>query len=215
MQTFLIVTDSQENAKTYVEKIREKNKIDPIDCSFLSFENSLTIEDVRNLQKTIFLKPIKSAEKIIAIVNFQKATLEAQNAMLKILEEPPNNTTIFLTAESTDSLLTTILSRARIVKIDNAKEDISGEKSDLADKIFSTLISGSLEEKLKIAQDLSADKESSLSLIKNMMAIARRKMLQSQSLEDVKFVQKLQEIYELSRTTNINFRFILENALTE
>lgn len=77
--------------------------------------NSIKIAQIRKLQSDILVKPYKSY-KIYAINEAQKMTLEAQNALLKTLEEPPKYAIIILITNNKESLLDTIKSRCEIIK---------------------------------------------------------------------------------------------------
>lgn len=73
-----------------------------------------SIKAVRELQRKLNLKGAKTA----IILDADKLSHESQNALLKILEEPPKNTIIILTAFSRFALLPTIASRCQIVKFE-------------------------------------------------------------------------------------------------
>ena len=77
--------------------------------------NSIKIAQIRKLQSDILVKPYKSY-KIYVIDEAQKMTVEAQNALLKTLEEPPKYTIIILITNNKESLLDTIKSRCEIIK---------------------------------------------------------------------------------------------------
>ena len=77
--------------------------------------NSIKIAQIRKLQSDILLKPYKSY-KIYVIDEAQKMTVEAQNALLKTLEEPPKYAIIILITDNKESLLDTIKSRCEIIK---------------------------------------------------------------------------------------------------
>ncbi|MEG0181177.1 MAG: DNA polymerase III subunit delta' C-terminal domain-containing protein [Terrisporobacter sp.] len=77
--------------------------------------NSIKIAQIRNLQSDIVIKPHKKY-KIYIIDKSEKMTVEAQNALLKTLEEPPEYAIIILIANNKESLLPTIRSRCEIVK---------------------------------------------------------------------------------------------------
>jgi DNA polymerase-3 subunit delta' len=74
---------------------------------------SMTIGDIRRLQKKALYKPLESESKVIIIWNVDKINNDAANSFLKFLEEPPPQTFIFLTTENTTQLLPTILSRCQ------------------------------------------------------------------------------------------------------
>ena len=77
--------------------------------------NSIKIAQVRNMQSDILVKPYKSY-KIYVFDEALKMTVEAQNALLKTLEEPPKYAIIILITNNKESLLDTIKSRCEIIK---------------------------------------------------------------------------------------------------
>ncbi len=77
--------------------------------------NSIKIEQIRNMQESIYNKPILSNRKVYIIDDSQKMTKDAQNALLKTLEEPPEYVTIILICSNENLLLNTIISR--LIKI--------------------------------------------------------------------------------------------------
>lgn len=81
--------------------------------------SAISIESVRELQKFLQLKTIGSRplRRAVVIEHAQDMTTEAQNAFLKILEEPPADTLLVLTADSPRSLLPTIMSRVQALAV--------------------------------------------------------------------------------------------------
>ncbi len=77
----------------------------------------ILIEQVRELQRALALAPYESKVRIALLLNFQEATEDAQNALLKVLEEPPDRVVLLLTAESPESLLPTISSRCEHIRL--------------------------------------------------------------------------------------------------
>ena len=77
--------------------------------------NSIKIAQIRELQSDIIVKPHKKY-KIYIIDKSEKMTIEAQNALLKTLEEPPEYAIIILVANNKETLLPTIRSRCEIIK---------------------------------------------------------------------------------------------------
>ena len=83
---------------------------------------SLKIEQIRQMQKKILEAPIISKNKVYIIDDADLMTTEAQNCLLKTLEEPPEFVTIILIGSKENSFLSTIKSRCTIIKfqsIDN------------------------------------------------------------------------------------------------
>ena len=78
---------------------------------------SLGIEQIRGLTSELSLRPFGAkATRVVVIDQAHLLTLEAQNALLKLLEEPPPSTLIILVAEQLQSLLVTVRSRCRSVQ---------------------------------------------------------------------------------------------------
>lgn len=76
-----------------------------------SKNRSIPVDDIRNMQKDIVIKPLYSNRKLYLIADGEKMTIQAQNCLLKTLEEPPTYATIIITTSNYDALLDTICSR--------------------------------------------------------------------------------------------------------
>ncbi|MCY4438880.1 MAG: DNA polymerase III subunit delta', partial [Deltaproteobacteria bacterium] len=74
-------------------------------------KRDITIEQVRELQKQLVLRRFTGRKKIAIIDPLTLVNLHAQNALLKTLEEPPEDSLLILIAESTGDVLPTVLSR--------------------------------------------------------------------------------------------------------
>ena len=83
----------------------------------------IKIDSVRALIKEAYIKPAECDRKVFIIENAQQMTVDAQNALLQVFEEPPKNVTFFLLTESRNLLLSTLKSRAVTLKT----EKLSGE----------------------------------------------------------------------------------------
>lgn len=78
---------------------------------------SIKIEEVRELQSWLNLKPYEAKVKVFILIDAGRLTTEAQNALLKSLEEPPPQSLIVLMTERRGDLLETIVSRCREIKV--------------------------------------------------------------------------------------------------
>ena len=110
---------------------------------------SIKIDEIREMQEKIYEKPITSSKKVYVINNAEKMTVEAQNCLLKTLEEPPEFVSIILVSNNDNNLLTTIKSRCTKVAFteENQKEltEEAKERYDALEKVF-----GHVEEYLSI-----------------------------------------------------------------
>ena len=77
---------------------------------------SISIELIRSLITSLSLRPYRTGSlRVVVIDEAHLLTVEAQNALLKLLEEPPPATLVILLAEYVESLLITVRSRCRLV----------------------------------------------------------------------------------------------------
>lgn len=110
---------------------------------------SIKIDEIRQMQDRIIEKPITSEKKVYVINNAENMTVEAQNCLLKTLEEPPEFITIILVSNNENTILTTIKSRCTKVVFteENTKELTEEEKEryEELEKIF-----GNVEKYLSI-----------------------------------------------------------------
>lgn len=84
---------------------------------------SLKIEQIRELQSKVAEKPIISKRKVYIINDSDKMTKEAQNCLLKTLEEPPEYVTIILIGSNENKFLSTIKSRCMILHFNKISND--------------------------------------------------------------------------------------------
>jgi DNA polymerase-3 subunit delta' len=77
----------------------------------------ILIDQVRDLQHTLALSPYAARYRIALLPDFQRATEEASNALLKTLEEPPDKVVLLLTTDALESLLPTIVSRCEVIRL--------------------------------------------------------------------------------------------------
>ncbi len=142
-------------------------------------ENSIKIEQIRLMNNKIYEKPIISSKKVYIINNADLMTKEAQNCLLKTLEEPPEYVVIILIGTNENMFLNTI--RSRCVKINFNKINDEELKKLLIDKYEYTnitenmlkLFSGSVEKaiNLKGKQDIYLEIEKVFNNIENINII--------------------------------------------
>ncbi|MBL8091494.1 MAG: DNA polymerase III subunit delta' [Anaerolineales bacterium] len=78
---------------------------------------TLKVDQIRELQRTINLRPYQSKYRVSLFLRFHEANDNAANALLKTLEEAPAHAILILTAESPEQLLPTINSRCEILRL--------------------------------------------------------------------------------------------------
>ena len=80
--------------------------------------NSFLVDTVRNIINDAYVQPNEADYKIYILANAHCMNQNAQNALLKILEEPPKYVVFILTTNSKSALLSTVLSRSVCVSLE-------------------------------------------------------------------------------------------------
>ena len=84
---------------------------------------NIKIEQIRQITEKVIEKPIISNRKVYIINDAEKMTKEAQNCLLKTLEEPPSFITIILISSNENAILNTIKSRCMKIKFKNISDN--------------------------------------------------------------------------------------------
>ncbi len=79
---------------------------------------SFHIESIREIKNSLWLAPNESEQKVYVLFNIEDMTQEAQNALLKSLEEPPAHARFIMTCDNRRSLLDTIISRSTVYTLE-------------------------------------------------------------------------------------------------
>jgi len=209
MNTYIISSKNLEKGMGESERINSEYKVSKFDIEILEFEKALGIEDVRNLQKKIFLKPLKGEKKSTILILKNSATIDAQNSMLKLLEEPPPSSIIILLTNNHLVLLPTILSRAKIIEIKEEQEF----NDEPIKQILEITGAG---DSLYLAQFVSKDKQTAVEFLEDSILGARELMMnklddKQEALKFRKLIHKLELAHYDLKNTNVNTRLALEN----
>ena len=120
--------------------------------------NTIKINQIREFTKKVYEKPINSDKKIYVINNSELMTKEAQNAILKTLEEPPSYIVIILIAKNKDLFLPTIKSRCTEIffnklKDEEVKKILKEEYNYTAENTVLKIADGSISRALNLLQE--------------------------------------------------------------
>lgn len=140
--------------------------------------NTISVDDIRTqLNNDIVIKPYSNQYKIYIVDEAEKMNQQAQNALLKTIEEPPAYAVIMLLTTNADSFLQTIRSRCITLNLKSVKNDViksylMTEKKipDYHADVCAAFAQGVVGKAIKLASsdDFNELKESALSLIKRL-----------------------------------------------
>ncbi len=149
------------------KSISAGNNIDVIE---LDAASNRGIDDIRALRDTIKLSPAMAKKKVYIIDEAHMLTLEASNALLKTLEEPPDHVLFVLATTNPEKLIETIRSRTTLIEFHKASPEetvraltsvVKGEKLKIDKEILlsiSKLSGGSFRDSVKILEQLVSQK---------------------------------------------------------
>ena len=137
-------------------------------------EGSIKVEQIRNFIKNVYEKPVESYKKIYVINDADKMTDSAQNALLKVLEEPPLYVMIILIGSNEQAFLNTI--KSRCVKINFQELTLEELKQyfekngETVDERFLDIYQGSIGRDKKIAgqENIYLDLKENILSIENL-----------------------------------------------
>jgi len=85
---------------------------------------TLGVKDIRRMRDDVMIKPYSSNWKVYILPDAEKMTVQAQNALLKTLEEPPAYAVIILLCSGTGNFLPTVLSRCILLKMEPVPDPV-------------------------------------------------------------------------------------------
>jgi DNA polymerase III delta prime subunit len=232
LPSFLIISGYQSDRTKTAEKLVKKILGSQFsladqhpDLIRLETDGSVKIDQIRNLKKQLQSKPYSARAKVALIPTADKLTLPAQNALLKILEEPPAKTSIILIATQKESLLPTIISRCQIIQLVQTPQ-IEIEKQNLVSysNLLSSVLSARVGERLKIAESYQ-QREKAIKLVEALLWLWREILLTQASIQKKSLLKgapplTLQQISQATKDTeksrlmlaaNVHPRLAIEN----
>ncbi len=123
--------------------------------NLVTITGAIGIDDVRNFKAQLAQKPY-SGEVQVGLVEIGEITTEAQNALLKLVEEPARSTQIIISVANSAKLLPTIVSRCQKIFVSDSVEENFADL-EKATKDAQSLVFGKLGEKFKLAEKIAAN----------------------------------------------------------
>ncbi len=215
-------TFRQAEVETLIEADHGPEKQDVILIE--SEGRSIGIDKIRELKEWMSLKPSKGTRKTAVIFEASEMTIEAQNSLLKTLEEPPISALIILTAQNKQVLLPTIVSRCFLKELKShptKKEELAGEenKSILSIKYVLNL---STKDKLDLIEESAkkiTNREEILPLIDGWIGQIREDIINDVSSRNdglknkVAIIDQLINAKSVISETNASIRLLIESLL--
>jgi len=173
---------------------------------------SFHIDAIRTLRQDASVLPNEAACKVYVLHNAQSMTAEAQNALLKLLEEPPDYVCLILTAPARKKLLPTVISRTFALSLGEAvAEALDREREEKVQKIAGHLARALAGGNPYAAMEATAPLEGDKDLVREVLPAVRRQ-LHAMLVQEPDQAEKLLGLIEgvrglegaLERNANLN-----------
>jgi len=178
-----------------------------------SEQNSIGIEEVKDFQTEMKYQPFEQEVQVGIIWESQKLTHQAQNSLLKTLEESEDHTIYLLCVNNDKSLLQTIFSRSKPIYLNGI---IDTEEIDIPEILQKDLV-----DQFKEIEEISKEKDLALDLVNQIEKYYRQilsKNISEGDKENVNLQKRILTITEDSRNklnANVNKRMVLENLVLQ
>ena len=177
-------------------------------------DEAIKIDEIRELQAKIYEKPIISSKKVYVINNADKMTKEAQNCLLKTLEEPPEFVTMILVSNNDNNILVTIKSRCtKMVFTEESKNELTEDIGTIykeLEKVFGHVEEYKSIELLNKFEPLYKNKENIFEILELVNIILFEK-----TKEDSSYLEYIDYVEEAKRKLkqNGNFDMCIDNLI--
>ena len=209
-----------EEAKSFASEILGKTIDNNPDCTiFLTDEKTIKVESIRELQKDVAIKPLIFPKKVYIIPYAEKMNISAQNCLLKTLEEPPSYAVIILISSSIYSVINTIRSRVKRIRI---KSEDGIHVDAYVKNIIDSIESKSIIDVLKFSEFFEKNKDNIIEILHEMMKYCDEKMMSDKNVlrdgrnSDIISVAKYVPISDLAdriRSLNFNCSMAIDEML--
>ena len=213
----LLIHPEASKREQEAEKILTKNNLSRNHPNLLWFseEEKLGVEQAKKIREFLSLKPYQGQSQALVLISAENLTPEAQNALLKTLEEPPEYALIILGASSENQLLPTIISRCQAMNLESSESGKATDKISLkCEKDIEKLLQSTMEQRFQYIEKLTEREK----FLPALTAYFRYKLLERSSAEATvppprwnlkDFIKDLLEA-ERWAAQNVNIRAILE-----
>lgn len=152
------------------------------DILLINQDSGWGIDQIRKISNFLSQKPFSHQSKIIIVSEAQNLNPEAQNALLKVLEEPGQDNYIILATNKIKSILPTIISRCQTIKIAGMRHASTSSQ---------IIITGDLIKDLTLSEKLGKNKEEILPLLENQLYFYQQELIKNPDQKTRLLIEKI------------------------
>lgn len=200
-QSKLIV--SQNSNKSYLLNLLNLDANSIEESIINNQDSSIGIKEISSLSE----KSSKKSDliKVILIINSEKLTTEAQNSLLKLIEEPSNNSLILLHTNNIGLIIDTIKSRCEVI-FDN--KEVEDEEKNNIEFLFKEFTQKDYIQKIKVVEKFLKDYDNKSSYKKAILVILNELAKKQSHLNVVSKIEKAYKAIDLNVSPKLVFDYI-------
>lgn len=208
----LIISLDEKKINTYIASYIRDNAVLSYDViHIIPKTQELGINEIRDISYFVFTKA--TSKRIIVIHSFETASIEAQNAILKMLEEKTKENTFFLCAKNNRSILSTVQSRVSLVYLDKENAVLEKERIQKINTMFNELQKKESYGFLQNDLTLTKTRDEAIILIDDLILFLRQKLLESKKIDLIPIMNKAFQTKNNILLLNHSHQLALDNLL--
>lgn len=207
----LLISPSSEMRMEEIKKILTHAGItlNHPDLLYFPFTSKLGVAEAKKIKEFFSIKPYSAKGRAVILENGADLTDEAQNALLKTLEELPEHSLFILGANSDAKFLPTVISRCQIIQLKSVGQLVS-ESEILTNRYtdIQKLLTSTIEERFEYIEK-TKDKEE---LLQNLINYFHNQLTKNPTAVGKNVKDFLKELLQAEKwqKQNVNIRAILE-----
>lgn len=213
MHSYLIIGTKEDRAKEILSRL-SSFQISPFDTiTITESETSIGIKDVREFITKLQLKPTQSPTSAGVIPDAGLLTHDAQQALLKTLEEPPSTAVIYMGIAQQNTLLPTILSRCESITLKPTPVNIQAFHI-ITPAFIDELLIASSGNRLKLLATPCKTKEDSRIFLSEAIVLLQKKLMQNPTHDTTHIatiLKRLITLYDVNQSS-MNMQLLIESA---
>ena len=187
----LVVLSSRDKQDTYLGDLVASLSLSPFDVVKIIPDNTkagLGIDHIRMLSQAITTQTPR--KRIVAIYSFETATPEAQNALLKILEEKTHNNVFILFANTIGQVIPTIRSRVQALLLEKGNILPDAELTARMQELFKALHNPDSNSYLRLGAFPIKTREDTLLFLYSLMIFLKSHLKGKNATSAIKIIKK-------------------------
>lgn len=210
----LVVLSSKDKQDKYVAELVASLSLTPFDVFKITPENDKTglgIDQIRTLSEVILTQTSK--QRVVVLYSFETASLETQNALLKILEEKTLHNVFILFSSNIERVIPTIRSRVQLVVLDEKRTSLDKELTSRMQNLFEAFDNSRSNSYLQLSTFSVKTREDTLLFLDDLILFIKTHLKDRNADKMAMILKKALQTKNSILSLNTNHQLSLDNLL--